>query len=218
MKEKIIKALKFNALAYESVKNNFKRGMSEKDIKDIILSACADAEDFSGDIVGGVRTAEIEGYATDYVLKDGDTLILDLQFKYQGVWTDTTRTFFVGTPAPEIAKAYELCLCAKKAGENALKDRACANDVYSAVRNAFAPFEENFPHHAGHLFGIERVMQPQFLPERNEIISLNDFVTLEPGIYFKDKFGIRVEDNYIVAENGAQNLFLYPLELEYFVI
>lgn len=218
MKEKIVKALEFNALAYESVKNSFKRGMSEKDIKDLILSVCSACEDFSGDIVAGVRTAEIEGDATDYVLKDGDALILDLQFKYQGVWTDTTRTFFIGAPAPEVIKAYELCLSAKKSGENALKNGVCAKEIYAVVRNAFEPFEENFPHHAGHLFGVERVMQPQFLPERNETISVNDFVTLEPGIYFKDKFGIRVEDNYIVEENGAQNLFLYPLNIEYFVI
>ena len=218
MKEKIIRALEFNALAYESVKNNYKRGMSEKDIKNIILSACKDADDFSGDIVGGVRTSEIEGDATDYVLKDGDVLILDLQFKSQDVWTDTTRTFFIGNPVPEVKKAYELCLFAKKSGENILKSGVSACEIYNAVRSAFAPFEENFPHHAGHLFSVERVMQPQFLPERTEAINKNDFVTLEPGIYFENKFGIRVEDDYIVNENGAENLFSYPVEFEYFVI
>ena len=72
MKEKIINALEFNKLAYESVKNNFERGMSEKDVKKIILSACSAADDFSGDIVGGVRASKIEGDATDYILKDGD--------------------------------------------------------------------------------------------------------------------------------------------------
>ena len=218
MKEKIIKALELNALAYESVKKFYERGMSEKDIKDIILSACKEAEDFSGDIVGGVRTSEIEGDATSYILKDGDTLILDLQFKFSGVWTDTTRTFFIGTPNDDVKKAYELCLFAKKMGENVLKSGVCASEVYNAVKKGFEPFEENFPHHAGHLFGLERVIQPQFLPERKEIICENDYVTLEPGIYFKNNFGIRVEDNYIVSENGVQNLFSYPVNLEYFVI
>ena len=214
MKERILKALSFNSLAYDSVKENFERGMSEKDIKEIILSACRDAEDFSGDIVGGKRTAEIEGDATDYVLKDGDCLILDLQFKKDVVWSDTTRTFFIGDPTNEMKIAYELCLKAKKAGEAVLRDGVCACDVYDAVRRAFTPFEENFPHHAGHLFGAERVMQPQFLPERKEQLKVNDFVTLEPGIYFENRFGIRVEDNYLITENGIHNLFDYPLRLE----
>lgn len=218
MKEKIVKALSFNKLAYETVKNKFERGMSEKDIKDIILSACSAADDFSGDIASGLRSSEIEGDATNYILKDGDCLILDLQFRCGGVWTDTTRTFFVGTAHDEVKKAYERCLFAKKAGETALKNGVSACSIYEAVRKAFSPFEENFPHHAGHLFGLERVMQPQFLPELKEVVKTNDFVTLEPGIYFENKFGIRVEDDYMITESGFENLFGYPQELEYFII
>ena len=52
MKQKIINALKLNKLAYDAVRENFKRGMSEADIKQIILTACKETEDFSGDIVG----------------------------------------------------------------------------------------------------------------------------------------------------------------------
>ena len=218
MKEKIVKALEFNALAYTAVKEKFRRGMSEKDIKDIILSVCGEAEDFSGDIVGGIRAAEIEGDATDYILKDGDCLILDLQFKKDGVWTDTTRTFFVGVPTDEVKAAYALCLSSKKAGEKALKRGASACDVYNAVKMSFLPFEDKFPHHAGHLFGEEKLMQPQFLPEREEIICENDLVTLEPGIYFEGNFGIRIEDNYRITEDGFENLFDFPLELDYYII
>lgn len=218
MKEKILKALDFNKAAYDVVKSKFERGMSEKDIKEAILSACSAADDFSGDIIAGLRTAEIEGDATDYILKDGDCLILDLQFQCGGVWSDTTRTFFIGTPTDKVKKAYGLCLHSKKMGEGVLKSCVPALKVYSAVREAFSPFEENFPHHAGHLFGIERVMQPQFLPEAEAFLHTNDFVTLEPGIYFENEFGIRIEDNYLVTENGCINLFNYPLNIEHFII
>lgn len=214
MKENILKALTFNVLAYNSVKERFERGMTEKDIKNIILSVCGSADDYSGDIVAGTRTSEIEGDATDYVLKDGDCLILDLQFKTKDVWSDTTRTFFIGEPTVEMRKAYDFCIRAKKAGESVLKSGVLACDVYNAVKGAFLPFEENFPHHAGHLFGKERVMQPQFLPERNERLKVNEFVTLEPGIYFEGSFGMRIEDNYQITENGCEKLFDYPLVLE----
>lgn len=218
MKEKILKALEFNKLAYEAVKNNFKRGMSEKDVKKIILSACQNADDFSGDICGGINSSLIEGDATDYILKDGDSLILDLQFKSDGVWTDTTRTFFIGEPSEEEKKAYGLCIGAKKSGESMLKSGVRAYEVYGTVRSAFAPLENNFPHHAGHLFGKDKLVQPQFFPERKEALHTGDFVTLEPGIYFEREFGVRIEDNYQITENGFINLFDYPTEIEYFII
>ena len=218
MKDRILKALNLNALAYETVKQKFERGMSENDIKDIILSAASGAEDYSGDIIGGIRSAEIEGDATDYALKDGDCLILDLQFKLNNVWTDTTRTFFIGTPNDEVKRAYELCRYAKHAGESALKADVQAFTVYNAVKSAFEPYAQYFPHHAGHLFGESVCVQPQLLPDKYEYLKAGDFVTLEPGIYFKNKFGIRVEDNYHITENGADNLFNYPINMEYFII
>jgi len=104
------------------------------------------------------------------------------------------------------------------AGENVLKSGASACDVYNAVKGAFSPFEEKFSHHAGHLFGTERVMQPQFLPEKKERIDVGDFVTLEPGIYFEDSFGMRIEDNYQIIEDGFCRLFDYPLGMEYFIL
>lgn len=218
MKDKIIEALELNKLAYESVKNSFKRGMSEKDVKNIILSACSASDDNSGDIVGGVRASQIEGDATDYILKDGDCLILDLQFKMGNVWTDTTRTFFIGTPSQEQRCAYELCLLAKKMGEEALKSGVGADTIYESLKSAFGKDEDKFPHHAGHLFGTERLIKPQFLPEFKDAVKTNDFVTLEPGIYYENKFGIRIEDNYQITENGFINLFDYPAEIDYFII
>ena len=218
MKEKIIRALEFNKKAYDAVKKEYERGMSEKDVKNIILSACCAADVFSGDIVGGVRASLVEGDATDYILKDGDCLILDLQFKSGGVWTDTTRTFFIGKPTETQKEAYMLCQKAKQAGEAVLKSGVRTLEIYNAVRNAFSPYEENFPHHAGHLFGKEKLIQPQFFPERKEALRTNDFVTLEPGIYFDANFGIRIEDNYQIAESGFINLFDYPTEIEYFIL
>lgn len=218
MKSKILKALSFNRVAYDAVKEKFRRGMCENDIKKIILTACCDANDFSGDIVAGVRASQIEGDATDYTLKDGDCLILDLQFKCDGVWSDTTRTFFVGQPGGDVKNAYEKCLAAKKAGEKVLKNGVAAGRTYDAVKDALSPFRENFPHHAGHLFGVEKLMQPQFVANNETLVHTNDFVTLEPGVYFKDRFGVRIEDNYVITDNGFENLFDYPLQLEYFII
>ena len=215
--EKVKEALKLNQMAYDAVRKGFCRGMSEKDVKALIASECGNSL-FTGDFIGGVRSGAVEGDATDYVLREGDTLILDLQFQYEGVWTDTTRTFFIGTPDEKQREVYSMVCRAKKAGEATLKNRAHVCDVYHAVRTALTPYEGSFPHHAGHLFGIEPVMQPQLLPDKVGILKTGDLVTLEPGLYLEGKFGIRVEDDYLITQNGPCNLFDYTVNINDFVL
>ena len=218
MVNEIKKVLELNKAAFDAVKNGYRRGMSENDIKKLILSSVCGFEDFSGDIVSGMRSALIEGDATDYVPQEGDTLILDLQFKFGGVWSDNTRTFFIGEPSSQQRKAYELIKDALSAGERALVCGNTAGKVYEAVREALAPHQLNFPHHAGHLFGKERVMQPQLLPEKKDILTENMAVCLEPGLYFENSFGIRLENNYLITEHKALNLFDYTLEISDFIL
>jgi len=217
MIDKIKSVLNLNKLAYDTVRKEYRQGMTEKDIKTLILSACQ-AEDFSGDIIAGIRSGKVEGDATDYVLSKGDCLILDLQFKKGSMWSDTTRTFFIGTPDKEVRLIYDAVLCAKAAGEQMLKSNISACEVYAAVNGAFAELGKHFPHHAGHRFGTERVMQPQFLPEKSEKLQTGMTVTLEPGLYFENKFGIRLEDNYLVTESGFINLFDYTTKIDDFII
>ncbi|MBR5247855.1 MAG: aminopeptidase P family protein [Lachnospiraceae bacterium] len=215
--EKVKEALRYNKMAYDAVRKGFRRGMSEKDVKALITSACGNIF-FTGDFVGGARSGEVEGEATDYILREGDTLILDLQFQYEGVWTDTTRTFFIGMPDEEVREVYDMVCRAKKAGEAVLKEGVRACEVYDAVRTAFSPYEGMFPHHAGHLFGTEPMMQPQLLPDKDGVLKTGDLVTLEPGLYPEGRFGIRVEDNYVITQSGCCNLFDYSIELKDFVL
>lgn len=217
MIEKIKRALEWNQVAYDAVRKGFRRGMSEKAIHELISAAC-DGTPFTGDIIGGIRSSLIEGNATDYIPKDGDTLILDLQFSYEGVWCDTTRTFFIGKPSEEQEIIYRMVCGAKEAGENVLKSGIRADEVYQAVKNALMPYEDKFPHHAGHLFGMEKLMQPQFLPDKRDVLAAGDFVTLEPGLYFENNYGIRVEDDYMVTQCGCHRLSHYTLEIADFVL
>ena len=215
--ERIKKSLEISTGVYDAVKSRFCLGMSEKDIKDIILKVSS-GSGFGGDIVAGVRSSYIEGDATDYVLKKGDTLILDLQFNANGMWCDTTRTFFIHDVSDKALKAYDAILSAKYAGEKNLAPGALACDIYRAVKEDFGNYGKFFPHHAGHLFGTDTVIQPQFLPEKKQQLKIGDTVTLEPGLYFEGEFGIRVEDNYLITENGFENLFNYTTNIEDFIL
>lgn len=210
------KRLEFNRIAFDTVKKNFSLGMSEKQIKEQILAAwdCAQME-FSGDVCAEGR---IEGDATDYVLKQGDTLVLDLQPGWEDCYCDTTRTFFIGAPSEEQQKAYAAVCRALRTMEQVLATHPRACDVYFAMQETLAEEGYSCPHHAGHAVGKEKFLQPQLVAKNTAQLEQGMIIAMEPGVYFDGKFGIRIENNYLLTEDGIQELFNYPLELKCFVI
>lgn len=216
------KRLNLNRLAFDTVIKEYRSGMSEADIKDIIIKAFHKNEktpfEFSGDVVSGKRSSEIEGEATEYILKEGDSLILDIQPGFNGCYADTTRTFFVGKISDKQRKAYEAVLSALGAMEKALSQKKRACDVYRAMQEELSKFNLSCPHHAGHTVGKEKLLEPRLIEDCKEPIVEGMIIALEPGVYFENEFGIRIENNYLITKDGIKELFNYPLEIEKFII
>lgn len=207
--------LMLNRRAFDTVKRNFILGMSERDIKNQILAAWSKPEmPFSGDIAADGR---IEGDATDYVLKRGDTLILDLQPGYGGCFADTTRTFFVGEPTTDQRDAYAAVRFALNSMEKMLSSRPKASEVYFAMQDALGKFGFSCPHHAGHALGTEKLLEPRLIPECDTPLENGMIIALEPGVYLGD-WGIRLENNYLIEGNGVRELFGYSLDIQDFII
>ena len=83
-----------------------------------------------------------------------------------------------------------------------MKSSEIYRKVREAVNSTFA-----FSHHAGHRVGNDEiVIEPRFVAECDEELKAGMIVTLEPGIYFPGKFGIRLENNYLITENGFKRL------------
>ena len=179
--------LKMNAAAYGAVKAEFCFGMTEKDIEKIILntykSICGNAFSFCGDIIGGKHSADIDGGADDYVLQLGDALILDLQPEINGVFCDTTRTFFIGEPGEEMRRAYDNVKNTLLRLERFLKPNIKACDIYSEMNAITEEYGYKCPHHAGHIIGKNRSIAPEFLPDISESIRTGNTVALEPVFY-----------------------------------
>lgn len=211
-----------NAAAYDAVKTEFCLGMTEKDIETIILNTyrgiCGNDFSFCGDIIGGKRSADIEGGADGYVLQLGDALILDLQPEINGVFCDTTRTFFIGEPGEEVRGAYDNVKNTLLRLENFLKAGVKACDIYSEMNAITEEYGYKCPHHAGHIIGKKRSIAPEFLPDISESIKAGDTVALEPGFYRENRFGIRLENNYRITRSGMLSLFDYSPDIENFII
>ncbi len=173
-------------------------GMTENDAKSIAKSVIPDV---GGDIISGTRTADIEGDATDRVMERGEILLLDLQVKHEGEWSDLTRVYFMGQPTKEQIKVYNQVVSALSVGEKLLKPQTRACDIYHEMRKSIGT-EYAFTHHGGHRIGNESVAEPRFIPECEDVLKEGMVVTLEPAVYIPNKFGIRLENNYLITKDG----------------
>ena len=104
-KEKEIRAALRRAEAvYGAFRAAARVGGTERELETAVLNAAGDAET-RFDLITGPRTAEVEGGATDRVLRAGDPLLLDLCLRQGEHWCDVCRTFFLGRPQEEAAQA-----------------------------------------------------------------------------------------------------------------
>lgn len=172
------------------------------------------------DFLAGKRTGEVSGHPGVYRIKEKDTLIADLLPRHRGVYADMTRTYFAGTPTDKQIYIYEILCEAIQAAESVLRPGADSREIYETIYAVFKKYgtESNFPHHAGHGLGMGYYEAPWFLKEQTEPLLENMVVALEPGLYFEGDFGIRIENNYRITENGAKRLGTLPLEMENYIL
>ena len=219
------RALEANRAAYEALRAGLRVGMTEQEAYNLVKGAvdrvCGDEpHEFIGDFVGGARTGSIEGPPTDYVLQAGDLFILDLSVKRGETWSDTCRTFFLGEPTPRQREAYAAVLACQDVGVASVRAGVVASSVRPPMMDVLARhgLDGKMPHHGGHLVGPAPYLKPAFEEGCDDRIEAGDICTLEPGVYFEGEWGMRVENDYLVTEDGLENLFDYPRELEYFVV
>ena len=208
------KCFEYQKKLHDCLRERLYIGITERQIEEIIASF---GIKWQGDIVSGERSAAIEGAATERRTEKGDTLIIDIQFFDGEMWSDITRTYFFGKPQKMAEELYNKTKKALGKAENMLKDGTKCSDIYDFLQREIAS-EYAFTHHAGHLIGDEPLIKPQFLPDSAGCLKSGMMVTLEPGIYVPDKFGIRIENNYLITDNGFERLFDYTQDINDFII
>jgi Xaa-Pro aminopeptidase len=215
--ESLSKASKRLDHAYSVASRNMTKGLGELELYSIVNSEFSRRYGpFSralGDYVSGSRTLEMGGSPAEKKLRNGETVILDLQTVFEGYWADTARTFVVGNPSRAQQAAASVVLRAKRKAEELLRPGTKAKEIYNTVSQEISKsgLGGELPHHAGHGLGLEDQEPPFLLPNSEETLQEGMVLAVEPGLYSKASGGIRIEDNYLIRADGYTKLSKYPL-------
>ena len=215
----IKKAQKIAEDAFSHILTFIKEGVTEKEIAleldFYMLKNGAEAVSFETIAVSGKNSSMPHGVPTDKKIENGDFITMDFGAVYNGYHSDMTRTVIVGKPTEKQKEVYETVLKAQKSALEVLKNGVTGFDVDKVARDIIenAGYKENFGHGTGHGVGIEIHESPNLSPYSKATLETGNVVTVEPGIYIPDEFGVRIEDMALITEDGYINLTSCEKEL-----
>jgi Xaa-Pro aminopeptidase len=170
--------------------------------------AGAEEMSFPTIIASGARSALPHGRASEQVIASGGFVVCDFGVILAGYCSDQTRTVWVGA-APEGARnAYESVREAQEAAIAAVRPGINAGEVDAAARKVLrkAGLGRYFTHSTGHGVGLEIHEAPRVAAGQREVLKPGMVITIEPGVYFPGKWGVRIEDMVAVNEGGCEVL------------
>ena len=160
----------------------------------------------------GSNTANPHASPTDRVLQEGDMLLIDWGASFAGTFSDITRSFFCGDPNNEMKWIASLVEKANAAARLGGRAGMPAGEVDRLARDVIteAGYGDYFTHRTGHGLGME-AHEPPYIYQGNPLILESGMVfTIEPGVYLPGKYGVRIEDDVVVEDEGLRSLTDLP--------
>jgi Xaa-Pro aminopeptidase len=168
-------------------------------------------------IVGsGPHGADPHHECSDRELRAGDIVVVDIGGPYDpGYNSDSTRTYSLGEPDPEVARRYAVLQRAQRAAVEVVRPGVTAEEVDAAARNVLAEegLAEAFVHRTGHGIGLSVHEEPYIVAGNALPLQEGMAFSVEPGIYFPGQWGARIEDIVVVTADGALSVNNRPHDL-----
>ena len=215
--EKMRIASKINDEVMHKVYDKLDIGISEKELAKYIIDTFNSYPNttisFEPIVAFGSNCADPHAEPSDRKLKANESIIIDMGCKTNGYCSDMTRTFFINScPIEDIYNTV------RYANERAI-EKVCNNVLHSDIDNEArtiikdAGYEQYFTHRLGHGIGTN-VHEPFDVSGSSDIlIKSNMCFSIEPGIYIKDNYGVRIEDLVIATDNGYEVLNKFDKKL-----
>ena len=210
--ELLQKAQSMADAAFAQLVNDLKPGMTEQEVAARLtyLCACQGSEGPAFDpIVGsGPNGAMCHAIPGQRKLQKGDFVVFDFGCTYGGYRSDMTRTVCIGAADEEMKKVYAIVLESQLRALRILKAGVSGRALDAAARDYIKAegYGDYFGHGLGHGFGLEIHEPPRAALTSCDTLLSGMTITVEPGIYLPDKFGVRIEDCCVVTDTGCLNL------------
>lgn len=213
------KAIDVNLKAYDRVQEVIAPGVNELDVLAAGQQVALHKAGFVLHHGGDYQCAQLGGPARDRKIEAGELYIIDAQTEYKGYWSDLCRTFAVSEPTDLQASVYETLKEILEDVPNLVKPGGRGTELWQTIDARIREHEHltdiGLIHHAGHGVGIRAHEPPDLNRDREGIFEVGNVFSCEPGAY-SDALngGIRVENTFLVTEDGVKNLTDYPLVLK----
>jgi Xaa-Pro aminopeptidase len=159
-------------------------------------------------IASGARSALPHGRASDQPIAASGFVVCDFGVILGGYCSDQTRTVWVGSVTDEARRVYEAVRESQRAAIEAVRPGIPVSAVDAAARKVLrkAGLGRYFTHSTGHGVGLEIHEAPRVADGQREILQPGMVITIEPGVYFPGKWGVRIEDMVAVTASGCEVL------------
>jgi Xaa-Pro dipeptidase len=195
---------------YEAVWKSVHAGITNRQVSDWI-GATYELTGFPGDASCQVDiySALPHGSIQPQVLKEGSIVLIDDGCNVQGYQSDISRTFTIGKPTDKMKHVFDVVHQAQAAALAAAKPGAACGSVDAAARKVidnagFGPGYAHFTHRVGHGIGMDGHEWPYLVKGNLQLLEAGMCFSDEPGIYLRGEFGVRLEDDMHITEDGAK--------------
>ena len=179
----------------------------------------AEGMSFGTIVASGARSALPHGRASDRTVPSGAFVVFDFGVILEGYCSDETRSVWVGDSPGEAKRIYECVLEAQLSAIAAVRPGVPISNADKAARTVLekAKLGRYFTHSISHGVGLELHERPYSRTSgQEEILRPGMVITIEPGVYFPGKWGIRIEDMVVVTAGGCE--VLTPTSKEFLAV
>lgn len=206
--------------AFSRLLKELRPGLSEKDIAWFLEKTIRElgAQKLAWHpliVASGPNSASPHSVPTDKILSSNEILMLDFGAVVGGYHSDMTRMVFLGKPSREVKRVYDTVLESQHKAKERIKHGSKSWEIDKVVRGYI---EEKglraYQHGLSHGVGLEVHELPRVSHNSKDILQTGNVISIEPGVYLDNKYGIRVEDLILIKKDGVETLNNSPTNID----